>query len=327
MRSQFALIVLWLRVDHSFLNTPTDLIIGSCYIPPESSQYSKPEALEEIENEIVEFFNADRYFTLLGDFNGRTKNVSELIEMPPENTMPNFEDVSIEVNQEAVLANNGLCPTRHSSDTVINNFGHKLLNFCMTCNFCILNGRSDHNSCKPTCNNKSVIDYALYHFDNFEYLKPSFYIYDIEPLISDVHCAILLSIQLPKPPVPDLPPDPNPTIHPVNFPLCKKSSPRRWSDEKSLDFLMNINVDTICEIRQTLHSAPENKSTIDSIAIQISSLLTTTASNVSGSQVTGQGTKRHDLHTENTVDDKPWYTKEVKQKREEYHASKNDITT
>ena len=66
--------VLWLRVDHSFLHTSNDLIIGTCYIPPENSDYSKPEALDEIENEIVEFVNDDRYFTLLEDFNGRTKN-------------------------------------------------------------------------------------------------------------------------------------------------------------------------------------------------------------------------------------------------------------
>lgn len=39
---------------------------------------------------------------------------------------------------------------------------------------------------------------------------------------------------------------------------------------------MNIDVDTICEISQTLHSAPEDKSTISPIAIQFFSLLITT---------------------------------------------------
>ena len=314
--------VLWLRVDHSFLHTSNDLIIGTCYIPPENSDYSKPEALDEIENEIVEFFNDDRYFTLLGDFNGRTKNISELIEMPLDNTMSNVDDFLLEVNQEDVLTKNGLSATRHSSDTVINNLGHRLLNFCMTCNFCILNGRSDHNSCKLTCNNKSVVDYALYHFDNFECMKPSFYIYDFEPVISDVHCAILLSIQYPEQSISITPPEPPLTSNPANFPRCKKSSPRRWTEEKALDFLMNIDINTVSEIRQSLSNAPQDKTTIDSTAIQISSLLTTTACHVSGSRVTGQGTKTLDQTIGGTADDKPWYTDDVKRKREEYHASK-----
>ena len=314
--------VLWLRVDHSFLHTSNDLIIDTCYIPPENSDYSKPEPLDEIENEIVEFFNDDRYFTLLGDFNGRTKNISELIEMPLDNTMSNVDDFLLEVNQEDVLTKNGLSATRHSSDTVINNLGHRLLNFCMTCNFCILNGRSDHNSCKLTCNNKSVVDYALYHFDNFECMKPSFYIYDFEPVISDVHCAILLSIQYPEQSISITPPEPPLTSNPANFPRCKKSSPRRWTEEKALDFLMNIDINTVSEIRQSLSNAPQDKTTIDSTAIQISSLLTTTACHVSGSRVTGQGTKTLDQTIGGTADDKPWYTDDVKRKREEYHASK-----
>ena len=137
-----------------------------------------------------------------------------------------------------------------------------------------------------------------------------------------MHCAILLSIQYPEQSISITPPEPPLTSNPANFPRCKKSSPRRWTEEKALDFLMNIDINTVSEIRQSLSNAPQDKTTIDSTAIQISSLLTTTACHVSGSRVTGQGTKTLDQTIGGTADDKPWYTDDVKRKREEYHALK-----
>ena len=77
----------------------------------------------------------------------------------------------------------------------LNNFGHKLLEFSQTCNLCILNGRYGTNSSKPTCNNKSVVDYALYSYECFECIKPYFHVSDFDNLISDVHAAIHVTLE------------------------------------------------------------------------------------------------------------------------------------
>ena len=333
--------VLWLRVSKKLTNTPNDLIIGACYIPPESSYYSKPEAFDEIEYEIIEYFNNDRCFLLLGDFNGRTRDVSDLLLLPREhNALHDDNDIFYD-DQEAILLRNGLNPVRANPDTVINNFGHRLLDFAKTCNLCILNGRCGIASSKPTCNNVSVVDYALYSFECFDYIKPHFYVSDFDNIISDVHAAIHVildvSQQLPcvtqhttQNPIQNTTQNMtcntthNATFNTTHFPPRKKVSPRKWSQDKSFDFLMNLDINNVCQIRNRLDTITDvNKSVVDEIAGDISSLLTDAASCVSGTRTTGLGhgepTRTKSSHTVCPQTDKPYYTPFCLEKRNEYH--------
>ena len=328
--------VLWLRVDKRILSTPNDLIIGTCYIPPENSVYANPDALDEVENELIEYFYNDPFFVLLGDFNGRTKNVTDLFTIPTHNDILPNEDTTLYVDQEDILVTNGLSIIRNSQDDSINNTGHKLIDFVKTCNFCILNGRCGIESNKLTCNNVSVVDYVLFHFDCFTCMKPYFYVSDFNNIISDVHAAIHVDIELPQPLKRDpqsITDTPHSTTH---YPPRKKTSPRKWSEEKAFDFIMNLNIDKLREIREDLHhiTVPDEPS-VTSVVDKISSLLTSTAAAACGTRSSGLG-PTNKTHTSQSVndDDKPYYTHDCLQKRDEYHRlrklnhdNKNDINS
>ena len=58
-----------------------DILCGVIYIPPESSEYSVDYPYQEIESELYAF--TDRYSSIIvfGDFNSRTKNLLDHIEI------------------------------------------------------------------------------------------------------------------------------------------------------------------------------------------------------------------------------------------------------
>ena len=50
---------------------------------------------------------------------------------------------------------------RQNSDTGVNNFGYRLVDFCIDNDMFIMNGRDDSNSSDVTCKNVSTVDYFL----------------------------------------------------------------------------------------------------------------------------------------------------------------------
>jgi endonuclease/exonuclease/phosphatase (EEP) superfamily protein YafD len=57
------------------------MLLGCVYIPPENSKYSSEEAFIEVEDELLFFSRVHKNITLAGDFNSRTSNVSDIVEL------------------------------------------------------------------------------------------------------------------------------------------------------------------------------------------------------------------------------------------------------
>jgi hypothetical protein len=53
--------------------------MGCIYIPPEYSKYSSEEAFTEIEEEMLTFSSNTNTIALVGDFNSRTSNLSDIV--------------------------------------------------------------------------------------------------------------------------------------------------------------------------------------------------------------------------------------------------------
>ena len=86
--------------------------------------------------------------------------------------------------------------SRNNVDKVVNNYGNRLLTLCKTLEVFIVNGRlgEDANRGKLTCNNVSLIDYFICSPLIFPNVS-NFDVLDFDPLLSDIHCAVTLTLK------------------------------------------------------------------------------------------------------------------------------------
>ena len=71
----------WYRISKDILEILKDLLLGVVYIPPEGSKYTKIEAFEECELELLELLSCnDSFVCLCGDFNARTGGLHDELE-------------------------------------------------------------------------------------------------------------------------------------------------------------------------------------------------------------------------------------------------------
>ena len=66
-----------LTIKHN--NQNDQILMGCIYIPPEYSKYSSEEAFTEIEEEMLTFSSNTNKIALVGDFNSRTSNLSDIV--------------------------------------------------------------------------------------------------------------------------------------------------------------------------------------------------------------------------------------------------------
>ena len=59
----------------------SDMLLGCVYIPPENSNYLFEETFIEVEDELLFFSRDHKNIALAGDFNSRTSNVSDIVEL------------------------------------------------------------------------------------------------------------------------------------------------------------------------------------------------------------------------------------------------------
>ena len=75
--------VSWISIDKALLHLDENLILGSIYIPPESSNFYNDEELMTLENEITSFCSDYKYIILTGDFNVGWKMGQPILPPPP----------------------------------------------------------------------------------------------------------------------------------------------------------------------------------------------------------------------------------------------------
>ncbi|CAG2238601.1 unnamed protein product [Mytilus edulis] len=183
------------RVDRILFRTEDDIIMGIVYIPPENTRYTSENAMSEIEIEFLELQKNSNCIFLLGDFNSRTANEQDFFNISDfEEHLTDFIDVN-EFNDIHVLDDLKIPRIRNSSDTVVNTYGRKLIQFCKNNNMYILNGRvgKDRVLGKPTSRSISVVDYILCTA-NILCKVDDFEVSDFCNLFSDIHAPLCLSL-------------------------------------------------------------------------------------------------------------------------------------
>ena len=121
----------------------TPLLLCACYLPPETSTRRRDAAefLDTLLGQVYEYQNHGLVF-IGGDFNGRCGDLSEYIE--------GVDDI----------------PDREVIDSVDNSQGNSLVDFMISANLCMLNGR--HGTNNFTCishKGRSAVDYCFVPYE------------------------------------------------------------------------------------------------------------------------------------------------------------------
>ena len=128
-----------------------------------------------------------------GRFNSHTKNDSNCVLLD-NNIIQNLDMHNI--YDRISIEELGFPTGRFNSDnSQIDNYGHRLLEICRSFNIYIANGRlgSDKFLGRKTCKASTVVDYAILSPLLFT-LVEDFKILPFDPMMSDVHCGIFISL-------------------------------------------------------------------------------------------------------------------------------------
>ncbi|VDI39356.1 Hypothetical predicted protein [Mytilus galloprovincialis] len=219
-----------------------NVLLGCIYIPPENTKYASNDAFNDIETEMSDLIEkTNSYVSLVGDFNAKTKLLSDIV-IPDSKLFEILDDIvdddvlSYVYDYENLLQND-VPMKRYSTDiSVPNNYGHKLIDFCKRNNLYIGNGRlpgKDFLIGEKTCKNVSLIDYILFSSHVFSLFK-SFYVSEFNPLFSDVHSSLCFKLHA--------------TVNnfTINSSIDDSNTPThtpRWIPTKQNQFIESINND------------------------------------------------------------------------------------
>ena len=172
--------ILFFSFDTSVFGEST--LFGAVYIEPENSDYFDRNAYNEIEMSILNLNMTN--ICLLGDFNSRTGQLDDLLEINNFNDTPAYD-------YDFIMEN------RTSKDNYMNNMGHEMIQFLKTCQLAIVNGRigRDKGEGKLTCKNASLVDYSVLSYYDMFNIVTDFYVNSYNELYSDCHCAIQITFQ------------------------------------------------------------------------------------------------------------------------------------
>jgi len=143
--------ILWVELQSKL--TKDVLNICVCYLPPEGSsrKVDANDFFETLLSQVYSYQGKGKFF-ICGDFNSR---VGELID---------FNEGVDDISKRAAV------------DTKVNQYGALLIDFLISSNCCLLNGRKKckDNYTSVSCKGKAVVDYCivshelLRHFEDFE---------------------------------------------------------------------------------------------------------------------------------------------------------------
>ena len=148
----------WIEVPKNAIkNAKENLYIVATYINDITSTYYNEQIFEELDNDIHNFSKDGTPILVMGDFIGRTGLLRDIFE----DDKPFFPGPQI----KAAFIDT---PIRKNCDGTENSRGNKIINFCKTFDFMILNGRTSGdpfgNFTHLNFNNDpSTIDYAIYN--------------------------------------------------------------------------------------------------------------------------------------------------------------------
>ncbi|CAG2202403.1 unnamed protein product [Mytilus edulis] len=155
------------------------------------------DIFDEILEKIIDItVNKNYQVCLLGDFNAHTGTHDDFIIV--NDTI--LDSLLIDENSRKYMNSiNALyelgIPIKRSSKDIsnINNYGHKLLEFCKNLDLYIVNGRISNDQLvgAVTTSKNTLIDYAIVSPMLFKCIS-YFNIENFDPILSDIHCPVVI---------------------------------------------------------------------------------------------------------------------------------------
>lgn len=297
-----------------------DLIIVAAYIPPYGSKYSSISMFDSLSDVLLNFDPDVFNIMICGDMNAHTLLKEDIIVV--EDSM--CESIGIETlssNQlqcSSEMMELKLPIQRYNKDIKPDNsgYGTALVELCKNHKLCIYNGRAcqDFGIGVETTTDKSLLDYII-GSPYILSIATSFKISDFDPLMSDRHCALSISIKYN-------------TIHErshselVNqkvLSMMEYIRPKKWKPEKACDFTSNIDLANIHILLDGL-----NALSIDELTAEMSKIMIDSAKKTLGHRnPTGKTIAKNRIHNKAKVR----FTPELQQLRKDYLKSKKANNT
>ena len=160
-----------------------------------------------------------------------------------------------------------MCRNLSSQDKTANNEGRSLLEVCKSSNLFMLNGQcgKDKGVGSFTFKNVSVIDYSILSAQLLKFVS-DFEVVVLDTLYTDGHSLLYIILNFR-----------NVLKLPKRKLTKKKSSRPKWKEVKKADFIINLDSQTISDIKASIDQARQNtdavnQNTIDKVCIQITDL-------------------------------------------------------
>lgn len=195
---------------------------------------------------------------------------------------------------------------RSSKCNKVNSHGRKLLDICKLNNLFIVNGRFGKDKCigNFTFRNISVIDYCLASLDCLRQIE-SFEVIELDPIFSDGHCLLSTSINFKS----------SWTESPSTTP---KHSPPKWKEDKSSEFVGNLDQDLINNLKTCLNNPPldANPHYVNDVISQIAQLYSSCAKTTFHPE-TNSIRNKFKSHS-------PWFGPQCKKARNKYNIARKN---
>ena len=304
--------ITWLKISKSLLNTEQDLIIGVCYVPPQSSKYFNHDDFSTLEEEIMSTCGNNDYVYLMGDFNAQTANLNDYTSN--DDSLDKYLDLDSDTieffDQESFFKNNGITMNRTSQDIKKNNIGYRIIDVCKNNNMFILNGRygQDEGVGSFTFRDQSVIDYAITSRRGISILS-DFEIQDLDRIFSDGHSLLKVTIKITIP------------ISKINPKILKYPHKPRWEQQKATIFSENIDETEIRNIESYIDSFESKilQQNIDEVTLKITNLYKQSAEKTF--------TKKSSPPSTVNIENKPWFGYRCKKARTLYNRARKRYQT
>ena len=297
-----------------------------------------------INKERIDLFHNNKNTIIGGDMNSRTGTLKDYLPYR-NNDEQDDEITNIYINSTYEFFDyHKINRDRSSQDKERpNNYGHKLIDFCINNNFIIINGRTkqDENIGKVTCKGTSVVDYILLKADTKLNIE-DFEVKDFSVLISDVHSPVCISIS-----------NNEKGEYSTNMlnDNCNEyivdrcildgsfnniSIPGKWDDKKIDKYKTEIEKQNIDEIITSLNSIindikdkNQNYTTLKDDIENVTELLSnklTEAAKLTNSQRYIKNTPNHkkDNSSGKNSETKEWFDEKCKESRKNYHNYKKE---
>jgi exonuclease III len=154
--------VLWFTLDRN-LTQGESVLYGVVYVPPENSEFSVNDPFYDIQNDINRLSNNYSGICLFGDWNCRTKTLSDVVDVDYSLFHENgLDDLFLELQETQNRFNENVRLLRKNADKNCNNYGYKFVDFLQLNDLYMLNGRTVGDlEGQTTCKGLSTVDYFI----------------------------------------------------------------------------------------------------------------------------------------------------------------------